>query len=168
MLNLLLVVFFFFFFIGTTMETIAIRLTLIKKITRCGSNSCNSVVHAIYVTDNLCDFRRNCGDQRNRRPIYPLSTSLVGKKALSLPTVDNLPGNAHIKSGMCFPHLNVENIIRKYILATSTLVYFSREYNISRKNIKYYSSKLKYNHTIVSTHGKSPTNFFLESGFASR
>lgn len=90
------------------------------------------------------------------------------KKVLSLPTVDNLPGNAHIESGMCFPYLNVENIIRKYLLATSTLVYFSREYNISRMNIKYYSSKLKYNRTIVSTHGKSPTNFFLESGFASR
>lgn len=90
------------------------------------------------------------------------------KEVLCLPTVDNLPGNAHIESGMCFPYLNVENIIRKYFLATSTLVYFSREYNISRKSIKYYSSKLKYNHTIVSTHGKSPTNFFLESGFASR
>lgn len=57
------------------MEMIAIILGWLRKITWYGSNSCNNVVHAIYVTD----VTGNCSGRRNRCPIYPLSV-LVGWK----------------------------------------------------------------------------------------
>lgn len=72
------------------MEMIAIILGWLRKITWYGSNSCNNVVHAIYVTD----VTGNCSGRRNRCPIYPLSV-LVGWKKEKKKLLFLCHGNSH-------------------------------------------------------------------------